>query len=120
MIMFKSLNKTTGKIGEDYAAELLDDKGYKILERNWGDKWGEIDIICRDKDIFVFVEVKTKMGLNYGSPEEMINYRKLTQIKKIASLYPPARVTAKRIDVVAVVLSEDRKVERINHYENVY
>lgn len=118
--MFKSLNKITGKVGEDYAAELLEDKGFEILERNWGDKWGEIDIICRDKDIFVFVEVKTKVGLNFGSPEEMINRRKLAQIQKIASLYSPSAGAAKRIDVVAVVLSEDRNIERIKHYENVY
>jgi len=114
------MSKQTGFIGERVAVEYLKKKGYQILEVNWGDKWGEIDIIALDKECVVFVEVKTKVGDSFGSPEDMINQRKLEQIQKIASGYELARDSLKRIDVVAVVLNKDHGVERISHYEAVY
>ena len=120
----KSQNKITGKKGEDLAVELLQKKGYKVVERNWGSKWGEIDIICKDNDTFVFVEVKTKVGEDFGPPEQMVNWRKLQQIQRIASGYQQATNSPKRIDVVAVVLPTrsdlEGEVERIDHYEAVY
>ena len=118
--MSKVQNKQVGKRGEDLATELLKEKGFKILERNWGDKWGEIDIIAKDKDTFVFIEVKTKIGRSYGTPEEMINSKKLNQIQKIASLYKPSQNNAKRIDVISVVLTSAFHPEEINHYQAVY
>jgi putative endonuclease len=113
-------NKVVGKIGEDLAANLLKEKGYQIVDRNWGNKWGEIDIIARLKGVTVFVEVKTKVGENFGPPEEMVNPRKLRQIQRMASLYNKVGSNQKRIDIVAVVLNEDLSVNRINHYECVY
>lgn len=118
--MIKTQNKTTGKIGEDLAIELLKNKGYQILERNWGNKWGEIDIIAKDQKTIVFVEVKTKIGKGFGSPEEMVGYKKLSQIQKISSLYLPSDNSPKRIDVVAIVLSFNLTPETINHYQAVY
>lgn len=118
--MTKTLNKSTGKIGEDLAADLLIKKGYQILDRNWGNKWGEIDIIARDKDIIVFAEVKTKVGINYGFPEEMVNSRKLTQIQKLGASYPLAKNSPLRIDVVAIILSPNFTLQSIKHYEAVY
>lgn len=118
--MPKTQNKQVGKTGEDLAVELLKDKGFQILERNWSNKWGEIDIIAKDKDVIVFVEVKTKIGNFYGSPEQMINAKKLEKIQKLASLYHPAVNSSKRIDVIAVLLSSDLNPEKINHYQAVY
>ena len=120
MIMTKSQNKSTGKIGEDLAVDLLINKGYQILERNWGNKWGEIDIIAKDDEILVFVEVKTKIGDFFGTPEEMVNHHKLSQLQKIASSYSSSENSPKRIDIVAIVLSPDLSPERINHYQAVY
>ena len=93
----KSFNKQTGFIGEDLATEALKKKDYQILERNFSNKFGEIDIIAKDKtrsassgqDILVFVEVKTKKGEEFGSPEEMINTKKLWKIRNMANLYMP-------------------------------
>lgn len=118
--MTKTQNKSTGKIGEDLAADLLKKNGLKILERNWGNKWGEIDIIAKDKDIIVFIEVKTKVGINFGTPEEMVNPRKLTQIQKLASSFSQSKNAQLRIDVVAVILSPDLTLQSIKHYEAVY
>ena len=118
--MTKTQNKATGKIGEDLAVEFLKDKGYEILERNWGNKWGEIDIICRDYKTTVFVEVKTKIGLYFGSPEEMINTKKLTRIQKIDSSYFKSAYQPVRIDIVTVILSDKLTPESIKHYRAVY
>ena len=116
----KSQNKTTGKIGEDVACAYLKDHGYQIVERNWGNKWGEIDIIAHDRETIVFVEVKTKIGIKFGIPEEMVNKRKLNQIMRIAYTYPLVNNSAVRIDVVAIVLHTDLATDSINHYKAVY
>ena len=124
----KSFNKQTGFIGEDLATEALKKKDFQILERNFSNKFGEIDIIAKDKtrsassgqDILVFVEVKTKKGEEFGSPEEMINTKKLWKIRNMANLYMNRNDLPCRIDVVAIVLSPTDEVLRLTHYENVY
>lgn len=118
--MDKTQNRNIGRLGEQIAVELLKKKGYQILETNWGNKWGEVDVICEDNDVFVFVEVKTKVGQDFGSPEEMVGRRKLMQVQRIAGTYFPAVNFPRRIDVVAVVLDHDLKPIRTSHYEAVY
>lgn len=116
----KSENRNTGKFGEDIAADFLHNKGYKILKRNFSNKFGEIDIVAEHKNILIFVEVKTKRGEEFGTPEEMISKGKLNKIKMMGNLYMRDKVQPCRIDVVAIVLDEYNEVERINHYEGVY
>lgn len=118
--MSKFQNKSTGKIGEDLACEFLIKNDYKILERNWGNKWGEIDIIAKDKEIIVFVEVKTKIGVNFGTPEEMINTHKINQIQRLASTYPQSQNAQLRIDVIAVILNSDYSLQSLSHHQAVY
>jgi len=117
----KYLNKTVGKMGEDLACTFLQERNYKIIERNWGNKWGEIDIICLTRFCtYAFVEVKTKVGNYYGTPEEMVGKRKLFQIQRMAETYAPALKQRKQVDVLAVVLNPDYSVKRIDLYEGVY
>jgi len=116
----KKQNKQIGKLGEDIAAKYLIAKDYLVLERNWGNKWGEIDLICRDGAILVFVEVKTKRGITFGRPEEMVDSRKLQQIKRMAALYSAGIKGEMRIDVVAVILNYDLSQNEIIHYSGVY
>jgi len=116
----KQRNKEVGRKGEEVATEYLWEKGYEIIERNWGSKWGEIDIVAKTGETFCFVEVKTKVGENWGSPEEMINKKKLAQVQRMAETYEPTRDHQSRIDVVAVVLNDDLSIKRLNHYECVY
>jgi putative endonuclease len=127
--MTKNNNKTIGKLGEDLAAKYLQKHGYDILARNWGNKWGEIDIICREHPrgdklitpgVIVFVEVKTKTGTAFGGPHEMVSPRKLFQIRRIASLYPAGISRPKRIDVISIVLNRSRELQSLNHYQAVY
>ena len=119
----KKYNNQTGGKGEREAKELLREKGYKILEMNWGSKWGEVDLICLDKDVVVFVEVKAKTGYGYGAPWQMVSKRKLSQVRRIGGLFLTEKGwqdKACRIDVVGVVFSRAGKVVNIDHYENVY
>lgn len=76
-----------GKIGEEKAVEFLKNNGYKIIERNYRTKIGEIDIIAKHKREIVFIEVKTRSSDDFGIPEESVNERKLKRIEKIAEIY---------------------------------
>lgn len=116
----KQLNRKTGWVGENIAASALEKKGYEILERNFSNKFGEIDIIAKDKNILVFVEVKTKIGEEFGLPEEMVGKGKLARIRNMATMYMKGKELPCRIDVVAIVLDEENAVKRLTHYENVY
>ncbi len=83
----KSNNKLTGKKGEDLATEFLENKGYLIVERNFSTRFGELDIVCLDGEILVFVEVKTKIGHDFGEPEEMVNKTKLGQVQHMGEVF---------------------------------
>ncbi len=116
----KYYNKQTGHFAEGLAVRALEQKGYQILETNYSSRFGEIDIIAKDKDILVFVEVKAKKGEDFATPEEMISRGKLQKVKNMATIYMKGESLPCRIDVVAVVLSEENELLRLTHYENVY
>jgi len=115
----KTKNRETGRAGEAIAARHLEKKGYTILEKNFSNKFGEIDIIAKDKNILVFVEVKTKIGEDFGLPEEMITPGKLWRVRNMATMYLQGESAPCRIDVVAIVLGATNEVLRLTHYENV-
>lgn len=94
-----------GEMGENYAVELLKSKGYKVIERNFRSKIGEIDIIAIDGDTLVFVEVKTRWSKKFGLPEEAVSKTKIARIKRTGELYSisrPALPKKLRVDVVAI------------------
>ena len=113
-------NRETGRLAENLATKALMEKGYSILESNFSNRYGEIDIIAKDKDILVFVEVKSKIGTEFGLPEEMISPYKLRKVRNMATIYMKGNILPCRIDVVAVVLSQEGDLIRLTHYENVY
>lgn len=116
----RTLNLYTGKLAEDLASNHLKKKGYSIVERNFRNRFGEIDIIAKDKDTLVFIEVKAKTGKDFGLPEEMVNRKKLSKVRKMAEVYLNGVNTLCRIDVIAVVLGFNNELIRLTHYENVY
>lgn len=118
----KNKNFLTGRLGETVASKYLQEKGYRIVENNFRTRFGEIDIICYDKEILVFVEVKTKNGHDYGEPEEMVNKNKISRVKKMGEIYLQDKNIDPgcRVDVVGIVLDDEENVERINHYQAVY
>ncbi|WP_276661388.1 YraN family protein, partial [Syntrophomonas wolfei] len=63
------MNRELGLWGEELAAQYLGKKGYKILERNFYTRYGELDLVCEKDDNIVFVEVKTRRSTRFGSPE---------------------------------------------------
>lgn len=99
-----------GKKGEELAVEFLKKKGYKIIKQNYKTPLGEIDIIARDEDTLVFIEVKTRESIAYGQPFEAVNKAKRQKVANVANLYlkrlkdlPPCR-----FDVVSVYYSHNR------------
>ena len=79
--------KLLGRAGEVKAAEFLKNKGYAILDRNFKTHFGEIDIIVKDGEYIVFVEVKTRSGDEYGAPCEAVDTRKREKYFKVAEEY---------------------------------
>jgi len=116
-----SSTKEKGKEGEELAVSFLAEKGFEIVERNYRFGKGELDIIAREKDFLVFVEVKSRESLEYGLPEEAITKRKMAQIRKIAEAYLAEKsITDEniRFDVVAILFLN--KEVTITHYENAF
>ena len=107
----------TGKIGEDIATKYLEQNGYEIIQRNFECKIGEIDIIAKDKDEIVFVEVKTRASALYGQPKDAVDKTKKKHIYKSAEFYIYIRHLENqpvRIDVVEVYKKQGKfKVHHI-------
>ena len=116
-----SQHNEVGKIGEGFAKEFLEKQGYKIIEQNYKTKYAEIDLIGEHKKTLVFVEVRTKIGENFGSPEETINKQKLWKILQNAKAYSAIKKWNGhcRIDAICIVLKPNFAIERLNHYENI-
>jgi len=108
---------TLGRQGEVAAAQYLQRKGMKIIERNLRTPVGEIDLIVRDRNNLVFVEVKTRRGIGFGSPAEAVGPRKQRQIIRTAKWYlndSPHEKLQPRFDVVAItVQGENLLIEHI-------
>jgi putative endonuclease len=116
----KQDNKFVGNLTETMAADYLAKKGFDIIERNFSNKFGEIDIIANDNNTLVFIEVKAKTGTDFGPPEDMITNHKLSKIRRMATLYLQDQKLPCRIDVVAIVINHHRQLIRLTHYPNVY
>lgn len=109
-----------GKTGEDVAVEYLIQNNYKIIERNFYCKTGEIDIIALNKEYIVFVEVKTRSSVNYGLPSEAVTKSKLDHLYKTARYYLYSRNLQNecvRFDVVEVYFKNSKYI--VNHIRQV-
>ncbi len=109
-----------GKFGEDEAVKYLEQKGYKISDRNFSCKRGEIDIIALDKNEIVFIEIKARISLKYGLPSEAVTKNKLKHIYKTAEYYLYTRNLLNentRIDVIEVYIKNNQVI--INHLKQV-
>jgi putative endonuclease len=114
-----------GEQGEALAVRRLKKAGYKIIETNYRTRLGEIDIIAKDKDTIVFVEVKSRRSVYFGNPKQAVTLQKQKKISMVALYYlkSTGQSTAKaRFDVVTVVSNQDKtQVEIIkNAFELAY
>ena len=110
-----------GKLGEKLAQKFLKKKGYHIRETNFHCPRGEIDIIARQGDYLVFVEVRTKSNLDFGTPEESITQAKKEKLIASSLAYINTHQNLPslwRIDVVAIEVNDRGKIKRIALIEN--
>ena len=117
------MNKSgeTGKLGEDLACAYLTEKGYRILQRNFRCRLGEIDIIAQTAEFLVFVEVKLRKNDRYGSAAEYVTTAKQARIRNTAKYYLTYRAAnlQPRFDVIEVT-ADNGKVSNINHIEDAF
>lgn len=113
-----------GRIGEELAVEYLKNQGFKIVDRNYRCRIGEIDIVAEDNGATVFIEVRSRTGRACGNPEESVTYKKGLTLKKLAMRYMQQRFgreVACRIDLVAVMLScDDLSLQNLTHYRGIF
>lgn len=109
----------TGKVGEDIATTYLQQIGYEIIQRNFECKQGEIDIIAKDKDEIVFVEVKTRASALYGEPKDAVDRIKKKHIYRSAEFYIYIKHLENhpvRMDVIEVYKKQGKF--KVHHIKN--
>ncbi len=117
----KATRKRLGDAGEQIAARELAKRGYSLRERNWRCPAGELDLVAEQGRALVFVEVRTRRGDRYGTPEESITAVKRAHLIAAAQSYlqeHDLRECDWRIDVVAVQMSERGELLRVDVIEN--
>lgn len=132
MTIFKRrfhLKNFLGRKGEDAASRFLRRQGIRIVERNYknakGRAIGEIDIVAREGDELVFVEVKARSADEYDSvlPEEAITREKLRRLSRIAEAYVKERCeeeTPYRFDALSIRFFADGRKEEVRHLRNIF
>jgi len=115
-----SKTRETGDKGEQLAVELLQSKGYQILERNWRFSRAEVDIIAKQKDILVFVEVKTRSTALFGEPEEFLSSKQESLIMDAATVYMEqiGHDWEIRFDIISIILKTPLPL--IRHFEDAF
>ena len=99
--------KDLGKKGEELALRFLKKNGYRLIEKNYVCKLGEMDIIAKEKDTLAFIEVKTRTSATFGPPQLAVNAAKQRQLSKVALYYLKEKKLEDikaRFDVVAILL----------------
>lgn len=112
----------SGRAGEQIAAGFLRGLGYRILAENFRVRYGEIDLIAKQGDMLVFVEVKTRRSDRFASPGESVTARKQARLRDAASLWLSEHggESPSRFDVIEVILGLSDKAPRIHHIENAF
>ena len=114
-------NRALGRVGENFAAEYLQRRGYFIIDRNWRGGNAEIDIVSQYHATVVFVEVKTRRSVSHGFPIEAITAAKRERMKRAALAWLSEHqhaARAFRFDVISIVLSPEGN-HNVSHFENI-
>ena len=113
--------KETGRRGEDIATSFLRGKGYGIIERNYRCPLGEFDIVARDRNDIVFVEVKSRHSERFGTPEAAVGHRKQRTMSRVALFYLKEKDLLDRdarFDVLSILFTPEG--HRIDHITNAF
>ncbi len=114
--------KRAGDRGEELALRYLQRRGYSLVARNYRRRGGEIDLILRQDETLVFVEVKLRRGIGFGDPVESVTPRKQARIRAVAEQYlaeEEPEFSEARFDVVGI-LSDDNRPSRIQHIQDAF
>ena len=115
--------KELGAKGEKLAARFLKRKGYKIIQRNYRCKLGEVDIVAEQDKTLVFVEVRTQQTEKFGPPQYSINSAKRSHISRVALFYIKEKRLVEqscRFDVIAITFPSGSRKPNIEHIENAF
>ncbi|HIJ57550.1 MAG TPA: YraN family protein [Deltaproteobacteria bacterium] len=118
-----NLNQLFGKRSETDAVTHLKKQGYEILETNYRNRLGEIDIIAKDRDTIAFVEVKARKSKTYGNPKWAVTQKKQRKISMVALSYLKStrQIHAKaRFDVVTVTMNFENTTSTIDVIKNAF
>jgi putative endonuclease len=110
-----------GQWGEQFAGDYLAARGYTILDRNVRTPYGEIDLVARQGETIVFIEVKTRSSTEFGYPEEAITTKKREHLLRASQAYLQVHAESAcdwRIDVIAIQRSKTEKIPELKHFEN--
>ncbi|MCB2299797.1 YraN family protein [Clostridium tagluense] len=119
----KAFNKDIGSLGEGISENFLKNLGYRILEKNFRCKCGEIDLIATNKGYICFIEVKTRYATNFGVPAESVTFSKQHKIHKTAEVYILRKNIIDynfRFDVIEVLLNHDNNNFSVNHIQDAF
>lgn len=116
-----------GKSGETLAAKYLHAQNYDPIHTNYHCRFGEIDIITLDKNVkprqLVFVEVKTRTDLQFGTPQESVTFSKKQKLIKTALHFfnqaSPKLATGWRMDLIAIILDHSGSLKELQHFKNI-
>lgn len=117
--------KKIGNLGENMACRFLVKQGFKVLDRNYNKKWGEIDIVAEKEGVLRFIEVKTVVSCvtDRYRPEENVHYQKIKRLSRVIHTYllekKVSYETEWQIDVVAVFLNLENKKAKFRFTENI-
>lgn len=110
-----------GKWGEALAVRFLQQQGYVIIDNDWKSGHRDIDIIAKDADVLVFVEVKTRSNDYFSEPVDAVNYHKMMNLRRAFNHYIKYhRVSnAVRFDIIGIVGSPEGEAPRIEHFKDI-
>ncbi|SEN14062.1 YraN family protein [Lihuaxuella thermophila] len=115
--------KEVGQAGEDAACKYLTGQGWTILDRNWTTRFGELDLIARDGEQVVFVEVRSTSGGRFGFGFQSVDFRKQQKVRRLALAYVQQKRLEHlpiRFDVISVLLNRERVPLQIDHIEGAF
>lgn len=115
-----------GKVGEAEAARRLKLAGNEILALNWRCRSGEVDIVAREGDTIIFVEVRSRgsaSGQRFGTAAESVDYRKQMKVRAVSQIYLRQyrlHDAPVRFDVIAITIGQDGSIEAYRHYKAAF
>jgi len=114
--------KAIGDFGEQEACDYITELGYEIVKRNYYSRFGEVDIIAKDRDVYVFIEVKTRKYVSEGDVFENINDRKLRRFRKTVEFFCMRNDIIDqdlRVDLIGVIVNKDGSIN-IAHDKDIW